>query len=98
MPGFAGMTARKGPRLNHRQRPVALRPAVAEELPGVAHLAQDGPVHIGDDELVLVLARLGDQLAAWIDEIGRAVEAADVPRRLGADAVDGADEAAIGDR
>src|SRR6185312_10120682 len=36
-----------------------------------------------------------DDLAARIDEIGRAVEPADVPRRLGADPVDGADVTAI---
>ncbi len=32
-----------------------------------------------------------------VDEVGRTVEAADPPRRLGADPVDGADEVAVGD-
>jgi hypothetical protein len=65
-------------------------------LPEVAHLAHHLPIHVCNQQLVFLFARLGDDLAARIDEIGGAVEAADVPRRLGADAVDGADVAAIG--
>ena len=79
-------------------RCIGLRPAVPEELPSVAHLADHVQVHLVDDQLVLVAA--GDllDLAARIDEIALAVELADVPRRLGADPVDGADVDAVGDR
>ena len=38
-----------------------------------------------------------EEVAARIDEVGRAVEAADVPRRLGADAVAARHEVAVGD-
>ena len=48
-------------------------------------------------ELVLVLGRRGQEVAARIDEVGRAVEAADVPRRFGADAVAAGHEVAVGD-
>ena len=46
------------------------------------------------------LSRLacGDDLAARIAEVDSAVELADVPRRLFADAIDGADEVAVGHR
>src|SRR5688572_3774216 len=80
-----------------RQRAVGLRPAVAEELPGVADLADHVEIHVVDDELVLVAA--GDllDLAARVDEIALAVEFTDVPGRFLADAVDGADIDAVGD-
>src|SRR5690242_7921452 len=77
---------------------VSLGPPIAEELPEVAHLAHHLHVHVAGDELVLVLAGLGDDLAARIHEIARAIELADVPGRLGADAVAGADIDAVGDR
>ena len=44
--------------LNAADRPVRLGTAVAEELPGVAHLADHVEIHVGDHELVLVAARL----------------------------------------
>src|SRR6266481_741853 len=49
---------------------IRIRPPVAEELPLVAHLAHHVHVHLGGQEFVLVLARLGDDLAARVDEIG----------------------------
>ena len=45
----------------------------------------------------LVFGRRGEEVAARIDEVGRAVEAPDVPRRLGADAVAAGHEVAVGD-
>ena len=64
------------------ERLVRLGPAVAEELPGVAHFADLVEVEVGDDELVLVARRLGDDLAARVAEVALAVELADVPRLL----------------
>src|SRR5690349_22747316 len=40
------------------------------------------------DQLVLVAAALRDELPARVNEVRLAVELADVPRRLGADAVE----------
>src|SRR5690349_11006954 len=81
------------------QRPVRVRAAIAEELPGPADLLDHVHVEGAHHQLVLVLAgRAADDLAARIDEVRRPVELADVPRRLGADAVDRADEVAVGDR
>src|SRR5688572_6622988 len=79
------------------ERLVCVGATVAEELPCVAHLAYLVEVQVGDDEGVLVARRLGDDLAARVAEVALAVELADVPRLLVADAVDGADEVAVGD-
>src|SRR5688500_9775131 len=75
---------------------VRLGPAIAVELPGAPHFLDHVEVHLGDDELVLVLAPLGEEVAARVDEVGAAVELADVPRRLGADPVARAHEVAVG--
>ena len=53
---------------------------------------------LGDDDLVLVARRLGDDLPARVREVALAVELADLPRALGPDAVDRADEVAVRDR
>src|SRR5689334_5626907 len=71
---------------------------VAEELPGPPDLLDHVEVQRGDDELVLVLARARQDLAARVDEVRVAVELADVPRALGAHAIDRAHEVAIGHR
>src|ERR1700756_4102368 len=76
---------------------VRLRTAVAIELPGVADLADLVHVEVGHDERVLVARRDGEHLAARIAEVALAIELADVPGRFEADAVDGADEVAVGD-
>src|SRR5258708_35490632 len=98
MSGPGGPRSGKIADLDLRQTRVGLRSAVAIELPEVAHFAHHVPVHVGDQEFVLVLARLGDDLAARIDEIGRAVEAADAPGLLGAATLDRADIAAVAHR
>src|SRR6185295_2230305 len=77
---------------------VGVGAAIAEELPGPADLLDHVEIERGDQQLVLVLARGGQELAARVDEVRAAVELADVPRRLGADAVARADEVAVGDR
>ena len=75
---------------------VGVGPAIAIELPDAPHLFDHVEVHLGDDQLVLVLGAHRQEVAARIDEVGRAVEAADVPRRLGADAVAARHEVAVG--
>src|SRR5262245_8164803 len=80
------------------QGAISVGAAIAEELPGPADLLDHVEIERGDQELVLILARRRHELAARIDEVRVAVELADVPRPLGADPVDRADEVAVGDR
>ena len=79
-------------------RPVRLGPAVAEELPGVADLADQVEVEVGDHDVVAVAAADGEHLAARVAEVALAVELADPPGLLEAGPVDRADEVAVGDR
>src|SRR5258708_1193662 len=74
---------------------VSLRSAIPIELPGVADLLDHVEIEVGDDQFVLVAAGFGDEASARIAEVALAVELADVPRRLGPDAVDRADEIAV---
>src|SRR5947207_1620830 len=78
-------------------RTVSIGPAITEELPGVAHLADLVHIEVGDDEFVEIARAFGEDLAAWVAEIALSVELADVPRCLGADAVDRPDEIAVSD-
>src|SRR5690606_7765849 len=59
---------------------VRIGAAVAEELPGAAHLLDHVEVELADDQLVLVAATHRDELAARVDEVRLTVELADVPR------------------
>src|SRR5262245_42892652 len=77
------------------QRSVSLGAPITEELPQVAHLAHHVHVHLGADQFVLVGRSLGQDLAAWVDEIAGAVELTDVPRRLAPHPVHRADVAAV---
>src|SRR6185369_11038800 len=61
---------------------VTVRPAIAEELPGVPHFSNHVEIQIGNHQRVLVARRLRDYLAAWIAEIALTVELADVPGLL----------------
>ena len=70
---------------------------VAEKLPGLADFFDHVQIQIGGQHFIFVARGLGDNLAARIAEITRAVKFADIPRRFHADAVDGADEISIGD-
>src|ERR1700687_2527322 len=85
---------------SHRVDQFAIRrwPAMLAELPQRAHLVDEAQVHVCNEELILVLARLRDDLAARTHEIARAVKAADVPWRLRAHAIDGPDEYIVGQR
>src|SRR5262249_46225541 len=74
---------------------VGFGPSISVELPGVADFLDEIEIEVRDDQFVLVATRLRDQAAARVAEVALPVEFADVPRRLGADAVDGADEIAV---
>src|SRR5436305_5680775 len=76
---------------------VRLRTAVAVELPRVADFADLVHIEVRDHERVLIARGHREHLAARIAEVALAVKLADVPRRLVADAVDGADEVAVRD-
>src|SRR5688572_12629755 len=79
-----------------RDGAVGFRPAVAVELPGVAHLLDELEIEVGDDQLVAIAAADRDDLPAGIAEVALAVELADVPGRFVADAIDRADEVPVG--
>src|SRR5436309_7772228 len=76
---------------------VGFRAAVAEKLPGGAHLIDLLEVEVGDDKLVLVAGGLRDDFAARIAEVALAVKLADFPRALETNTVAGGDEIAVGD-
>ena len=77
---------------------VRVGPAVAVELPGLADLGDPVEVHVADQQLLVVgAADAADELAARIDEVALAVEVVVADVGLDADAVDGADEVAVGD-
>src|SRR5438105_11858362 len=75
--------------LRAHDRVIAFRPTVAEELPDVAHVANQIQIHIGDHDVVRVaLRRRREELAARVAEIALAVKLADPPRLLEAGTVD----------
>src|SRR5262249_44633684 len=76
--------------------PVGLGAASAEELACSSHFFNDREIEMGDPQLVFALRRLRHEAAARIDEIGRAIEFADIPRRLATDAIDAAHEISVG--
>src|SRR5262245_28307494 len=82
--------------LESDQLGIRLGTAIAEELPGVAHFADLIEIEISDHQLVLVAARLREDLTTRITEVRLTVELADLPRFLEAHAIDGADEVAVG--
>src|SRR6185503_10106073 len=71
---------------------------VAVELPDVAHFADLVEIELGRDQFAAVARTGRDETSARIAKVALPVEFADVPRRLGADAVDRADEVGIRDR
>src|SRR3954451_13249726 len=74
---------------------VAVRTAVAVELPQVPDLGQHAHVQVTHDDLVLgVRRRVAHQLPAWVGEVGLAVEVV-LAQRLHADPVDRADEVLV---
>src|SRR6266511_5585611 len=85
-------------KLDRRHRLVSLRAPVAEELPHAADLLDHVEVHLGGDQLILVLRADRQEIAARVHEVGGAVELADIPRGLRADPVAASHEVAVGDR
>src|SRR5688572_25193483 len=77
------------------QRPVAIWPAIAEELPRVANFANLVEIEIGDDQRILVARRFGHELSARIAKITLPVKFANVPGLFVTDAIDGADEISV---
>src|SRR3954454_20741732 len=81
-------------------RRVGVGPAVAEELPRVAHLADQVEIEVADDDvLVLAAAAIADEVPLRIDELARPVEGdrlLAVLVVLAPDPVRGADEVAVG--
>src|SRR5262249_16632080 len=78
--------------------PVSFGTAIAVESPDLADLADLVEVEIGDDHCILVARPFDDELAARRGEVALAVELADRPGLLDADAVDRADPVAVRDR
>src|SRR6187551_1771112 len=79
-------------------RIVRIRPAVAEKLPGITHLADLVHIQIRNDQLVFVTRALGHDLPSRIAEIALAVELADVPWGLHTDAIYGSHKISVSDR
>src|SRR4029079_9976535 len=63
----------------------------------VAHLLDQAEIEVGDDEFVLVAAAHRNELPSRSPKVALAVDMADVPGFLDADAVDRADEVSVCD-
>src|SRR6516162_3010255 len=83
--------------LRRRDRPIRLRPAIAIELPGVAHVTDHVEVEVAHDDVVGVAGGRGQDLAARVAEVALAVEFTDAPGIFPAGPVDGAYEITVGD-
>src|ERR1035437_1118988 len=79
-----------------RDGTVSLGPAVAVELPHVPHFFDLVQVQIGHHHFVLVAAAHSAHLSPRIAEIGLAIELADGPGFLDADAIDCANKVLVG--
>src|SRR3954454_20869845 len=80
-----------------RQRRICLWPAIAEELPDLAHLADHVEVQVGDYDFIFVAARLRHDFSSRISEINLAVKIANIPRLLPSHAINPPNEISIGD-
>ena len=87
-----GFPAGMGP----RDLAVRFRAAIAEKLPGLPHLFDFFEIEIGDEHLVLIAARLRNNLSTRIAEVTLPVEFANVPRGLFADPIDRPNEISVG--
>src|SRR5215218_6118843 len=74
------------------QPTVRLGPAIAVELPHVAHFANLVEVDLRGDELVPIARGLRHELPARVAEVALAVKLADAPRLFVTHAIDRADE------
>src|SRR5262245_29619092 len=79
------------------ERAVRVRTTIAKELPDRPDFLDQVEIEVGNDDSVLIARGFRDDAPARIAEVAGAVELADVPRRFRADAVDRADEVAVGD-
>src|ERR1700694_6023508 len=77
---------------------VRFRPAVTVKLPSIADFLNFIEIQFRDEEFIFVAAGLLNDFPARIAEVALAVEFADLPGMLGADAVDGGDEISISNR
>src|SRR6202158_2156061 len=77
---------------------VRFRPAVAVKLPSIADFLNLIEIQFRDEQFILIAAGLLDDFAARVAEIAFAVEFADLPGMLGADAVDGRNEISVSNR
>src|SRR5713101_6077249 len=71
--------------------------AVAVELPGIADFLDFIEIELRHEQFILVTAGLLHDFSARIAEVALAVEFADLPGMLGADAIDGGDKVGVGD-
>src|SRR5256885_1701403 len=76
---------------------VRFRPAVAIELPSIADFLNFIEIEFRDQQFIFVAAGLLHDFPARVAEIALAVEFADLPGVLGADAVVGRDKMGIGE-
>src|ERR1700722_3218473 len=79
-----------------RDRAIAFRPAVAEKLPHFTPLGDHVQIEIRNYDFILIAACLCDDLASRIAEITLAIEFADAPGLLGANAIDRSHKVAVG--
>src|SRR5882762_9726358 len=85
-------------RASARDFSVGFRPAVTVKLPGIADFLNFIEIQFSDQQLILVAAGLLNDFPARVAEIALAVEFADLPGMLGADAVDGRNEISVSNR
>src|SRR5438876_3242802 len=82
-------------KLVRHQRSVSIRPAIAKELPRIAHLANFVEIQICNHQRVLVARTLSHKLAARITKITLTVKLANVPGLFVSDAIDCANEVSV---
>ena len=81
--------------LRRDERPIHIRAAVAEKLPGSTYFRNLFKIEVGGQYLVLIARSLGKDLAARIGEVAGSVELADVPRRFCANAINGGNKVSV---
>src|SRR5882762_7346225 len=77
---------------------VGFRAAVTVKLPGIADFLNFIEIQFRDEEFILVAAGLLNDFPARVAEIAFAVEFADLPGMLSADAIDSRDEISVSNR
>src|SRR5439155_19522329 len=93
--GFTGTGGFRG--AGARDFSVGFGAAIAENLPGVADLLNFIEIQVCNEEFVLIAASLCNNFPARTSKVALAVEFANLPGMLGADAVDGSDKICVGD-